>query len=172
MHEGSSMGVTEQSIVHTPQELRRQADWVITQYKQPAIVEEYLPGREFVVPVLGNGPKARVLGVMETRDNLTGFEQKQQWKDETFKPVDSGALRKKLSEIALAAYLAAECKDAARVDMRLDAADQPQIVEVNALSGLRLKSSAIPIVARQAGMTFPRLIGEILNHALERWGLV
>jgi D-alanine-D-alanine ligase len=173
VHEGSSMGIGPQSIVTGAQALYERVQFILEQYKQPALVEEYLPGREFTVGILGNGSKARVLGVTSRIEAVpvSDGSQKEKWTDQTVEPIAKGPLRDQLEDLALRAYRAVECKDAGRLDTRLDKDGRPYLLEINALMGLRPKSSALPIIARQAGMAYPQLIAEILQHAIERWGL-
>jgi D-alanine-D-alanine ligase len=115
------------------------------------LVEEFLPGREFTVAVLGNGPGARVLPPVEIRFDslpegapaLYGWEAKWVWDTpeaplsifECPAPVDAGLLAA-LEKATLGAYHALGCRDWARIDLRLDAAGEPHVLEVNALPGI------------------------------------
>lgn len=173
VHEGSSMGIGPESIVDCAQALCERVQFILEQYKQPALVEAYLPGREYTVGILGNGSKARVLGVTSRIEAVpvSDGSQKAKWTDQAVEPIAKGPLREQLEDLALRAYRAVDCKDAGRLDTRLDKHGNPHLLEINALMGLRPKTSALPIIARQAGMAYPQLIAEILQHALERWGL-
>jgi D-alanine-D-alanine ligase len=173
VHEGSSMGIGPESIVTNGEALCERVQFILEQYRQPALVEAYLPGREYTVGILGNGRNARVLGVTSRIEAVAVSDgsQKERWTDQAVEPIQKGPLRDQLEDLALRAYRAVECKDAGRLDTRLDKDGKPHLLEINALMGLRPKSSALPIIARQAGLSYPQLIGEILQHALKRWGL-
>ena len=70
--EGTGKGITEKSLVHSESELRQMVEYLLTRFNQPALVEEYLPGREFTVGVVGSGDDAIAIGGMEIecKDNL------------------------------------------------------------------------------------------------------
>jgi D-alanine-D-alanine ligase len=178
VHEGSSKGVGLDSIVESERSLRDRVEWVLSWYRQPALVEEFMPGREFTVGILGNNGTAGVLGAAEitilAQDPVNGREQKERWEArvaEKFVPVGSPHLRSRLCEIALQAYHVAGCRDVGRVDLRQDAAGDPQLLEINPLVGLHPTHSALPVIGLQAGLSFQDLIGEILEHAVARWFL-
>src|SRR5450759_2100918 len=70
--EGTGKGITEKSLVNSSAELKEMAEWILTRFNQPALVEEYLPGREFTIGVIGTGDEAVAIGGMEIecKDNL------------------------------------------------------------------------------------------------------
>jgi len=176
LHEGSSKGIGVESIVESDRELRARVEWVLTRYQQPALIEEFLPGREFTVGILGNGHQARVLGIGEfvltSLDRVNGFEQKEGWEarvPDKLIPVESISLKNKLSELALQAYLTIGCRDLGRLEIRLDKNGNPQLLEINPIVGLHPTHSGLPIIATQAGLSYEELIAEILDHAISRW---
>ncbi len=150
---------------------------MIERYKQPALVEHYLPGREFTVGIVGNGDDARVLGVCEIilRDkaeaNVYSLHNKELCEElVTYAPAsDAEALL--AGERALQAYRALECRDAARIDFRSDEKGEPYFLEANPLAGLNPFHSDLPILAAQNGIAFTPLIGMILDAGLARYGL-
>ena len=83
-------------------------------------------------------------------------------------PVCSGALRREIEDLALRSYLALECRDAGRVDVKLDRDNRPAFLELNALPGLHPTHSDLPMIATQKGMKYRDLIGAIVKSALER----
>ena len=95
LHEGSSKGIFNSSLVSNRFELTRQISHILDNYGEPALVEEYLPGREFTVAVLGNGAQTRVLPIVEIKfDSLPSgvnpiysYEAKWIW-DRTDNPLD------------------------------------------------------------------------------------
>ncbi len=173
-HEGSSKGVRPESVVETVEKLKVQVERVISLYHQPAIVEEFLPGKEFTVAVIGTGKDAKVLGVLEVTKvavaKVNGFVQKNDWKTYgpiAFQPMSESPLRAQLAEISLRAYQLLGCRDAGRIDLRLDRNGMPQLMEINALSGLS-SHSALPIIAAQTGLSFEMLVDRIICEALAR----
>jgi D-alanine-D-alanine ligase len=175
LHEGSSKGIGAGSVVESVQDLRDRVEWTLSWYQQPALVERFLPGREFTVGILGNGHGARVLGVGEivlTRlDQVYGYTQKEEWETrvpQKLIPLDSTALLDMLSSLALRAYHAVECRDLARLEIRLDDEGNPHLLEINPIVGLHPTHSSLPILATQAGLSYEQLIAEILHHAIAR----
>jgi len=175
VHEGASKGIGIEAIVESERELYDRVKWVLTWYEQPVLIEEFLPGREFTVGILGNGRKARVLGIGEivltSLDRVYGFVQKEGWEARVpnkLIPVESTSLRNRLSELALQAYLAVGCRDLGRLEIRLDKNGNPQLLEINPIVGLHPTHSSLPIIAMRAGLSYEELISEILEHAINR----
>lgn len=177
VHEGSSKGIDAESIAETHEQLRDRVAWAIRWYRQPALIEEFLPGREFTAGIVGNGAAARVLEVGEVllvaADRVHGIAQKEQWRTripEKLARVEPD-LKATLSDLALRAYHAVGCRDVGRIDLRLDKRGEPQLLEINPVAGLYPDRSSLPIVARMAGLSFDDLIGEIIAQAARRCGL-
>jgi D-alanine-D-alanine ligase len=80
----------------------------------------------------------------------------------------AGQLRRDVEDVALATWRCLGCRDAGRVDVRLDGAGRPQMLEVNPLAGLTPEHSDLPIMAELAGMDYRTLIGEILRCTASR----
>jgi D-alanine-D-alanine ligase len=187
--EGSSKGVKNSSAVKNESELRCEIGRIADEYRQPAIVEEFLPGREFTVAVLGNGAKARVLPIVEI--NLSGlppeangiYSYEVKWVYDTREnplniflcPADiSNALKKEIEDVVLATYHALDCKDWSRIDVRLDKNEKPNIIEVNPLPGILPNpedNSCFPKAARTAGMSYNEMMLAVLRAGCERYGL-
>ncbi len=186
--EGSSKGIRSSSLVKDEQNLRKQVLWIIETYNQPAIVEEFLPGREFTVGLIGN-ENPIVLPIVEIRiDKLPNgaspiysYEAKWVW-DTPEKPLDifecpasiSLNLENKIKDIATQTFKVLNCRDLCRIDMRLDSESTPRVLEVNPLPGLIPNPDAhscLPEAARAAGLTYEQLICTILWQALKRYGL-
>lgn len=189
LFEGSSMGIRNDSLVGSRQELESKVNWVWAQFRQPAIVEEFLPGREFTVAMLGNGAEARVLPIVEVRfDSLPvgvnpiySYEAKWIW-DQSSKPLEifdcparlDAGLRGAIERICLDAYQVMRCRDWCRIDVRLDASNRPHVLELNPLPGILPNpedNSCFPKAARAAGMTYNQLINEVLDIACRRNGI-
>lgn len=172
--EGSSKGVRVESVVETVDQLKVEVERVTRLYHQQALVEEFLPGQEFTVAVIGSGKDAKVLGALEVTkvavSKVNGFVQKSDWETYgsiAFQPMGASPLQSQLAEISLRAYQLLGCRDAGRVDLRMDRNGRPQLMEINALSGLSTHS-ALPIIAAHAGMSFEMLIDGIICGAFAR----
>jgi D-alanine-D-alanine ligase len=189
VHEGSSKGITEKNFCETPEELERQVAFLLETYRQPVLVEEFLPGREFTCAVLGNGARARVLPIVGINFGalpsgalpVYGFEAKWLW-DRPENPLEmfecpavvDDAMRRAIEDVTLRAYGALGCRDWSRVDVRLDADGVPNVVEVNPLPGILpdpADNSCFPKAARAAGMSYDQLIQSCLVLAAERQGV-
>jgi D-alanine-D-alanine ligase len=173
--EGSSKGVTGKSLVRSKGALVEICAELIEEYRQPVIVEEYLSGREFTVGMLGTGRSARALGILEVvllegaDAGVYSYRNKTQWETIVeYGLLEPGPLRTEIEEVALATWRCLGCRDAGRVDVRLDAAGRPQMLEVNPLAGLQPGYSDLPNMAEMAGMSYRTLIGEIVRCASAR----
>ena len=189
VHEGSSIGVKNDSIIDNPHKLSDLLKWIIFMYKQPAIIERLLIGREFTVGVLGNGNHADILPPIEISFNnlpefakpIYSYEAKWIW-DVPNSPLDifkcpaeiDDELFKKMRKIVLSAYKFLGCRDWARIDLRLDENDEPEILEVNPLPGILPDpedNSCMPKAARMAGLEYEDLILTVLAIACKRYGI-
>jgi D-alanine-D-alanine ligase len=175
--EGTGKGCGAASLVHSLAELRVATDNLLARYRQPVLVEAFLPGREFTVGIVGNGDEARVIGVCEivlkaeAEANVYSLHNQELCEDLVVyeRADDAEALR--AGERALAAYHALGCRDAARIDFRSDARGEPHFLEANPLAGLNPHHSDLPILAAQNGIAFVDLIGAILQAGLARYGI-
>jgi D-alanine-D-alanine ligase len=186
IHEGSSKGITEKNLCRTRADLRAQVTFLLEKYQQPVIVEEYLPGDEFTCAILGNGRAAKVLPIVgmnfaslpEGALPIYGFEAKWIW-DRPEDPLDmfecpakiDSRLTAEIERVVLEAYRVLGCRDWSRIDVRLDAAGKPNVVEVNPLPGILpdpADNSCFPKAARAAGMSYDELIQSCLKFAAER----
>lgn len=180
--EGSSMGVRKTSRVVDRAALEREVERCLADYKQPCLVETFLPGIEFTVGVVGNGSSAEAVGVMEIEPKTVkpeefvyGLETKRDYLAQVSYHVPpknvSAAKRREIEQVAVAAFRALGCRDVSRFDIRLDAQGVPNFIEVNPLPGLSPVSGDIVIMARSSGYTYERLIGRIVDDAIARQGL-
>jgi D-alanine-D-alanine ligase len=176
--EGTGKGCESASVVHTKEELAAAATKLLARYRQPVLVETYLPGREFTVGIVGNGKDAAVLGVCEillkegAEANVYSLRNKELCEELViYQRADDGEAWA-AGRQALAAYHALECRDAARIDFRSNAFGEPYFLEANPLAGLHPHHSDLPILAAQNGVPYVELIGMILDAGLARYGLV
>ena len=175
MVEGTGKGIDGRSRVESPAQLAEVCEYLLERFNQPVLVEEYLPGREFTVAVLGNGLQACVLGIMEIKipgDSNCIYSYNAKEKCEklvNYVPYrQGGSLHKQLEHLALKSYRVLQCRDAARVDFRCDAKGVPCFMEINPLPGLHPTHSDLPMIATQEAMSYPELIDTIIKSALSR----
>ena len=173
--EGSSKGITAKSLVTSRAALLELCAELLERYRQPVLVEEFLSGREFTVGILGTGEQARPLSTLEVvllekaDAGVYSYRNKTQWQGLVeYRLLEAGRLRTEVEAVALATWRCLGCRDAGRVDVRLDGAGQPQMLEVNPLAGLTPGYSDLPIMAQLSGMSYETLIGEILSSTLAR----
>jgi D-alanine-D-alanine ligase len=177
--EGSSKGLSDDSRVENIDGLKERADYIITTYKQPALIEEFISGQEFTAAIIGNdNPEVMPLvqikidGRLKLNDKFYTFARITSDRLEYICPAHiSSELNKKIRDIALKVYDAVECLDFGRVDFRVDKDDRPYVLEINPLPSLSTED-IFPVVAKEIGITYDEIIGKILNSALKRYGLI
>jgi D-alanine-D-alanine ligase len=187
VHEGSSKGVLDVSVVRTHRELSEQVARVVHTYHQPALIEEFLPGQEFTVALLGNDPDVQVLPIVEIKfdalpdgvNRIYSYEAKWIW-DQTDHPIDvhecpakiTATLKNEIDAVCRKTYSVMRCRDWCRIDVRLDAGGTPHVIELNPLPGILPdpeEHSCFPQAARTAGMSYNELIQSVLNIAIKRY---
>lgn len=172
--EGTGKGITEKSLVNTPAELKKMAEWILTRFNQPALVEEYLPGREFTIGVIGTGEEAMAIGGMEIecKDNLPySVEVKENYQQYCkYFPI-SGDLNEECKTVASNVWKALGCVDAGRVDLKADRNGKICFLEVNPLAGLNPVHSDLPILSRMVGIEYQPLMEMIMKATLKRHNL-
>ena len=172
--EGTSKGIDDRSIAESPSELLSVCHRLWQKFSQPVLVEEFLPGREFTVGVLGTGREARCLGAMEVQivedaaDDVYSFENKMNYLQNVRYVAVEGSLKEACCQHALKVWRGLGCRDAGRVDLRMDAHGVPNFLEVNPLAGLNPTHSDLPILARLHSLPYDALIGEIVSSAQRR----
>jgi D-alanine-D-alanine ligase len=177
-HEGSSKGVSAHaSIANEESTLRGVVRDLIDRYDQPALLEDYISGREFTVGLLGD-KRPRVLPPMEIlfkdKSNpqpVYDYQIKQEWeKHVTYEcPAQLTPQELKAMErICRETFEALDCRDVARIDLRLDKKGDIYVIEVNPLPGLTPEYSDLCLIANAAGIGYRSLVSEILAGALKR----
>ncbi len=174
--EGSSKGIGSTSVVDTEEELRATVKSIIEMYRQPALVEEYIAGREFTVGLLGD-KRPRVLPAMEIKFKknperpVYNYEVKQEWEEHVYYECPAKlteAEQKAMDKVARATFWALDCRDVARVDVRMDNEGRIYVLEVNPLPGLTPDYSDLVLISKAVGMTYDQLIAEIMTGGLRR----
>ncbi len=174
--EGTGKGTSTTSIVYDVAQRQRECDRLLEKYRQPVLVESFLPGREFTVGLLGSGDQAGVVGTLEivlrseAEAGVYSYQNKEQCEQLVeYRPVKaSETVVRAAEQIALAAWRVLGCRDGGRVDLRCDEQGQPQFLEVNPLAGLHPTHSDLPLIATSVGMTYEELLGRIVHSATRR----
>ena len=196
--EGSGMGIDDKSTVMNEREMRERIKHIHSTYRQPALVETFLPGNEYTVGQIGGSHARRFsrhpewydadgyhqMPVLELDSSnaatpgLYSYAAKAKLPGEKGAPeyicptVIEPALERELLHIGLQAHLALGALDISRVDIRLDKNGNPQLMEINPLPGLTPGYSDLCIQAAAEGILYEDLILEILYLAAGRWGLL
>ena len=189
VHEGSSKGITDSSLCRDREQLFRQTEFLLENYRQPVLVEEFLSGKEFTCAVLGNGDEAMVLPLVAMNFEslpkgalpIYSFDAKFVW-DRPENPLDifqcpariTSELQASIERVTLDAFRVLGCRDWARIDVRLDADGTPNVLEVNPLPGILpdpADNSCLPKAARAAGIGYEELIQNCLKYAAARQGV-
>jgi len=172
--EGTGKGITSLSKITGRRELDDVCRNILQNFKQPVLVETYLPGREFTVGILGSGKDAQALGVLEiilnpnAEKNAYSYENKERCESLVQYILVNDKEAKLAMDTALRIWRALNLKDAGRVDLRSDAAGIPNFIEVNPLAGLNPFHSDLPILCTQLGISYHELISSIIESALKR----
>ncbi|MBI3174509.1 MAG: hypothetical protein HYZ25_12360 [Chloroflexi bacterium] len=196
--EGTGMGVDMKAIVNNEKELRERTQYIINVYQQPALVETFLPGREFTVGILGRGD-ARLYSrnpewyekdgfhrfpvlELDSSRSVTPWVYSQEAKSKDvgadgapgyFCPAEiDPELEKKLKHFALRAHLLLNALDVSRTDIRLDEEGNPRLIEINTLPGLTPDYSDLCLQAKAEGIRYEDLILDILYLGASRWGML
>ncbi|MDP1989699.1 MAG: hypothetical protein Q8K00_01650 [Syntrophales bacterium] len=181
LHGDTSLGINDSSLVTEFAKLVERISFIQTQLKVPALVEEYIEGREFYLSVLGNDP-AEALPVMELDftklpdgyPKIYGHEAKSDAASPQYRAVNAVVAtelapetRARIINAGREAAYALKAQDYARVDIRLSLDGIPMVVEVNANPYLE-RTSAFALAALQAGMGYATLINRIVEEAWKR----
>ena len=169
--EGTGKGVSANSIVRSRHDLPHACRSLRESFRQPVLVERFLPGREFTTAVIGTGARAQVIGTMEVlllaaaEQQVYSYHNKENSEElvryRLLRPEDD-PLVAEVEAIALNAWRVLGCRDAGRLDLRCDRRGRPQFMEVNPLAGLHPEHSDLPIICGLAGISFDQLIARIL----------
>ena len=172
--EGTGKGITEKNMLHSSSELKEMAEFIIARYKQPALVEEYLPGREFTVGIIGSGDDAAAIGGMEIecRNNFPySVEFKENYQEFcNYIPMEQEFIEESKT-VALDVWKALGAVDGGRVDVKEDKNGRICFMEANPLAGLHPVHSDLPILSRMNGIGYQELIEMIMKSTLKRYQL-
>jgi D-alanine-D-alanine ligase len=180
--EDGSIGIDAAAVVTGVKELMERVEYVQNEFDSPALIEEYIEGREIYASVLGSYEKTEVLPLVELdlsklprgTPKIASRDVKFETDSKAYKLTKSTiaedldeATVQKLSETALAAYRAVKLRDYGRIDMRLTPEGEVYVIEANPNPWLSSKHE-FAMAAKKSGRSYTQLIGEIVDMALER----
>lgn len=183
--EGSSAGITKQSVVNNIDELKIQINFILKSFNEPAMVEPFLKGREFSVAMLGNPPQ--ILPIIEPNHKILPkkylpfdslevkwYFEEQGHSDYLVCPAKiSDQLKRKIEKICFATWKALNILDYCRIDIKCDENENPYVLEVNSPPGMIppecSMSSYFPLAARTAGINYKSLLKMIIDTASKRY---
>lgn len=172
--EGTAKGVDGRSRVDSIGRLKDVVERVLDDFSQPALVEAYLPGREFTVGITGTGKRAEALGTLEVvllpeaEPHSYTYVNKERCEELCQFPLAPPDWAARAEALALAAWRGLGCRDAGRVDLRADDSGELQILEINPLPGLHPSHSDLPMLCTAVGMEYLELIRRIVASAESR----
>lgn len=182
VHEDASNGIDEDSVVPNEEKLRKKVAMILEEFKQPALVEEYIDGREFCVPVMGN-EDPQILPILEIDYSEQYFENKPKhlsfkakWSKQSnaFKNTYSviaqnidADLKKRIEDTARKAYTSLKMRGYGSVDMRVDNKGNVFVLEINTNCYIAPESDTVK-AAKAMGIEYPQFLDKIANLALQR----
>ncbi len=172
--EGTGKGVSADSKVGSMDDLRERVASVIKTYRQPALVETFMPGREYTVGIVGTGDEAEAVGTVEVvlkgdvGNEAYSYQKKEECEDLVLYILAEDAAARECEKLSLKIWKALGCRDAGRIDIRLDRNGVPNFLEVNPLAGLHPEHSDLPIICSRKGISYGELIRRIMDSAVKR----
>jgi D-alanine-D-alanine ligase len=172
--EGTGLGIDARSKIDSPPQLQAVCQELLDKFKQPVLVETYLPGREFTVGIVGSGSEAEVVGVMEVflraeaEANAYSYVNKENSEELVQYALAPEPEAAACREVALRTWRGLGCLDAGRVDLKMDREGVVNFIEVNPLAGLHYEHSDLPIICGLVGISFQTLMERIMASAVRR----
>jgi D-alanine-D-alanine ligase len=172
--EGTGKGISSASKTDNQTELSVVCRQLLAQFRQPVLLEKFLPGREFTVGIFKTGKEAKAIGIMEIflkseKDSVAySLNNKEHYERFVEYRLVNDPTAEKAGEIALAAWRGLGCRDAGRVDLRVDDQGIPNFIEVNPLAGIRPVHSDLCILCDFVGISYTEMIKTIIDSAMAR----
>lgn len=176
----NSIGIDSNAVVRNEEDLRKRIGYILRVYDQPALVEEFIVGREFAIGVLGNKnpivlPISEFIFTQKLRDPILSYNAKWNKESEEFKnsveicPAQIPRyIETKMKKTALDVYQLLEVRDYGRIDVRLSKDNVPYVLEMNPNPGISADNT-LPKAAKSLGLEYNEMIMEIVLKALERY---
>ena len=172
--EGTSKGISKASKVCNAAELRSGCAMLLERFRQPVLVESFLPGRELTIGIVGTGRDAIALGALEVllqakaEPEIYSFTNKQDYKNRVQYRLADDSTAEAARQMAIAVWKGLGCRDAGRVDIRCDGEGKVSFLEVNPLAGLHPENSDLVILSRMRNIPYEKLIEGIISSAAQR----
>jgi D-alanine-D-alanine ligase len=172
--EGTSKGCDPRSLVRSRRTLGIMCRELLDRFRQPVLVETFLPGREVTVGILGTGEAARAIAALEVmlldsaESDVYSYANKENSEELVEYRLVRDSLGAEAHRLALASWRAVGARDAGRVDLRCNAAGALEVIEINSLPGLHPEHSDLPMLCSFAGMSYDELIAGIVESAAGR----
>jgi len=181
--EDGSIGINANAVVTSVKELMERVESIQNEFDSPAIIEEYIEGREIYAAILGSYESAQALPLVELdfsklpkgTPRIASYDVKFEKEAEAYKLTKSGVAEDldeetttRLTETALAAHRAVKLRDYGRIDMRLSAKGEVYVIEANPNPWLSSKQE-FAMAAKASGRSYTQLIGEIVDLAMARY---
>ncbi len=181
-HEDASIGITEANVCHDAAALRARSRELMTEHHQPVIAERYVEGREINVTLFGSGDTVEILPLHEIdfaampsdRPKIVSYAAKWDENHVDYAGTKAVPLRgaspeliAEIERVARAAWDAVELRDYGRVDLRVDDAGIPWVIDVNPNPDIS-PDAGVARAASAAGMNYPQMVSRIAELALQR----
>ena len=171
-HEGSGLGIDPGAVVSDADALQRRVAWVIDRFRQPCLIESFIPFAELTVFLIGNRPPMAFPAIQRPLDPVSRLSchvaraAGSGW----FCPAQlTPDVDREAHRIAVGVFDALRCRDWARVDLRLDAEGRCYFLEINPLPSVD-PAGSLGLLAEYLGTTYAALVGQVVEAALMRLG--
>ena len=177
--EGTSKGISDESVIHNRKELENQSEFLFDRYdNSPLIIEQFIAGFELTVPIIGNFPpeafpavQVSIKDMLDLGEMIYTFERVSSTDLKYVCPAKIGKrLEKKLADLALRTYKSVDCLDFGRVDFRIDKDGNPYVLEINPLPSLS-NDDVFDLSPKVVGCDYNMVVNKIIDAALKRYGL-
>lgn len=181
--EDGSIGIDAAAVVTNIKELMERVEYIQREFDSPALIEEYIEGREIYAAILGSYENAQALPLVELdlsrlpkgTPKIASYDVKFEKDTEAHRLTKSNIARNldeettaRLTDTALAAYRAVKLRDYGRIDMRLTASGEVYVIEANPNPWLA-SGQEFAMAAKESGRSYTQLIEEIIDLALARY---
>lgn len=179
--EDASKGIDAAAVVHSLKDLLERIDYVHSEFDSPALIEEYIEGREIYAALLGND-RAEALPLVELdlsklpdgMPRIAGYEVKFDVTTEAYRKTKSKPARdldeettQRIQQTALTAFTALKLRDYGRIDCRLKDDGRVYVLEANPNPWLD-PAAEFAMAAKESGRSYTQMIGEIVDAAMKR----
>ena len=183
LSEDGSIGINSNAVVDSVKELMERVQYIQDEFDSPAMIEEYIEGREIYAAILGSYEYAQALPLVELdfsklpkgTPKIASYDVKFEKDAESYKLTKSNVAedldeetRERLTQTALAAHRAVKLRDYGRIDMRLSSKGEVYVLEANPNPWLSSKQE-FAMAAKASGRSYTQLIGEIVELAMARY---